>query len=247
MTLAPVAHPLPAGRTPSRLQPTTRAQEVQRYIDIGRRRAAANPLRPKVRVMIADAKTMVRGALVALLGTEPDIDVVAEVDGTANIVADALRIRPDVVVLDLALTKGDNLGTAKALRTQLPTCQVMILANIAQPKALRSAIEAEVRGFVVTDAPPGLFAESIRRLAAGEFVIDSSLASKALASSDCPLTHRQREVLEAAAEGASVNEIAARLSLSEGTVRNYLSATIAKLGARNRVDAIRIAQIAGWI
>jgi two-component system response regulator DesR len=189
---------------------------------------------------------MVRGALVALLGHERDIDVISELDQPEDIVAEARRLRPDVAVIDLGLISSD-LSAARALRRDVPVCRTMILANMATPRALRLAIDAEVRGFVVKDAPPSLLADSIRRIAAGEYVIDSALASRALATPDGPLTERQCEVLGAAAEGASVPEIATRLCLSAGTVRNYLSASIAKLGARNRVDAIRIAQDAGWI
>lgn len=200
----------------------------------------------RIRVLLADSKAMVRGGLVALLGHERDIDVVAELDQPDDVVAEARRLRPDVAVIDLGLISGD-LSAARTLRRDVPACRTMILANLATPRALRLAIDAEVRGFVVKDAPPSLLADSIRRIAAGEYVIDSALASRALATPEGPLTERQCEVLGAAAEGASVPEIATRLCLSTGTVRNYLSASIAKLGARNRVDAIRIAQDAGWI
>lgn len=244
MTVAHAGRHLPARRTPAHtLQATNFTTATSAVGTIGKPRTNNR----RVRVLLADAKPMIRGALVALLSREPDIEVVAELTSGDAVLAEARRVRPDVAVLDLGLLTDNNLATVRVLKSQMPSCQTIILANMATPRALRMAIDAEVRGFVVKDAPPSVLAESIRRIAAGEYVIDSSLASRALANPDGPLTERQREVLETAAEGASVPEIASRLCLSAGTVRNYLSASIAKLGARNRVDAIRIAQDAGWI
>lgn len=207
---------------------------------------SAQPTSP-IRVILAEPKAMVRGALVALLGHEDDIDVVAELERGADVVARAQRLRPDVVVLDLDLADMDGLTVARQLHRTCPDSQIVVVAEQPTPQALRHALEAQVRGFLAMDSPAAVLADTVRRVASGGSVIDSALARRALAEPSGPLTTREQEVLQAAAEGASVPEIAARLSLSAGTVRNYLSASITKLGARNRLDAVRIAQDAGWL
>jgi two-component system response regulator DesR len=190
---------------------------------------------------------MVRGALVALLAYETDIEVVAELERGDDIVATATGVEPDVAVIDIGLPGMDGLTAARLLAEVVPKCQSLILTAMGTPRTLRMALDAKIRGFVVKDAPPSVLAESIRRVAKGECVIDSELASSALSGSRDPLTVREHDVLEAAAEGAPVSEIACRLCLAPGTVRNYLSVIISKLGARNRLDAVRIARDEGWI
>ncbi|GAB3434143.1 response regulator transcription factor [Flindersiella endophytica] len=190
---------------------------------------------------------MVRGALVALLAYETDIEVVAELERGDDIVATATGVEPDVAVIDIGLPGMDGLTAARELSEVVPNCHSLILTAMGTPRTLQLALDAKIRGFVVKDAPPSVLAESIRRVAKGECVIDSELASSALAGTRDPLTAREHDVLEAAAEGAPVSEIACRLCLAPGTVRNYLSVIISKLGARNRLDAVRIARGEGWI
>jgi two-component system, NarL family, response regulator DesR len=200
-----------------------------------------------IRVLLAEDMAMVRGALVALLAYETDIEVVAELERGDDIVATATGVEPDVAVIDIGLPGMDGLTAARLLAEVVPKCQSLILTAMGTPRTLRMALDAKIRGFVVKDAPPSVLAESIRRVAKGECVIDSELASSALSGSRDPLTVREHDVLEAAAEGAPVSEIACRLCLAPGTVRNYLSVIISKLGARNRLDAVRIARDEGWI
>lgn len=200
-----------------------------------------------IRVLLAEDMAMVRGALVALLAYETDIEVVAELERGDHIVAVATGLEPDVAVIDIGLPGMDGLTAARRLTEVLPKCHSLILTAMGTPRTLRQALDAKIRGFVVKDAPPSVLADSIRRVAKGECVIDSELASSALAGTRDPLTTREHDVLEAAAEGAPVSEIACRLCLAPGTVRNYLSVIIGKLGARNRIDAVRIARDEGWI
>lgn len=201
-----------------------------------------------IRVLLAEDMTMVLGALTALLSYESDIEVVAELDRGELIVPAALDANPDVAVIDVGLPGIDGLTAARELREELPKCSTVLLTGMGTPRMLRQALDAGAQGFVVKNSPPSQLAETIRRVANGECVVDSQLAMSALAStSHNPLTARELEILRLAAEGASVPEIANRLSLAAGTVRNYLSVTIGKLRARNRLDAVRIARDAGWI
>lgn len=190
---------------------------------------------------------MVRGALVALLELEPDIDVVAEVASGDDILPTALKHQPDVAVIDIDLPGIDGLTAASVLHEQLPSCRTLILTSLGRPGTLRRALSAKVGGFILKDAPSRDLAEAIRRVAAGQRVVDSNLALAAWDSAECPLTAREIDVLRLAADGAEAPEIAARLFLSTGTVRNYLSTIATKLNARNRVDAIRIATESGWL
>jgi two-component system response regulator DesR len=190
---------------------------------------------------------MVRGALVALLELEADIDVVAEVASGDDILPTALKHTPDVAVIDIDLPGIDGLTAASALHEQLPTCRTLILTSLGRPGTLRRALSARVGGFILKDAPSRELADAIRRVAAGHRVVDSNLALAAWDSAECPLTAREIDVLRLAADGAEAPEIAARLFLSTGTVRNYLSTIATKLNARNRVDAIRIATESGWL
>jgi two-component system response regulator DesR len=200
-----------------------------------------------IRVLLAEDQSMVRGALAALLALEGDVEIVAEVARGDEVVPAAVESKPDVALLDIEMPGIDGLEAAAALRRQLPSCRVLILTTFGRPGYLRRAVESGVAGFVIKDAPAAELAVAIRRVAAGERVIDPSLALAALGEGNSPLTAREREVLAASARGASIAEIAQTLYLSEGTVRNYLSEAIQKLDARNRVEAAHIAQEKGWL
>ncbi len=200
-----------------------------------------------IRVLLAEDQAMVRGALGALLALEGDIEVVAEVGRGDEVVAAALATRPDIALLDIEMPGIDGLAAATELRAQLPTCRVLILTTFGRPGYLRRAMESGAVGFLLKDAPSTQLADAIRRTAAGERVVDPTLAMAALSDGANPLTDRERDVLAAAAPGASIAEIADRLALSEGTVRNYLSVAIQKLHAHNRVEAARIAEEKGWL
>ncbi|MEV0941095.1 response regulator transcription factor [Micromonospora wenchangensis] len=200
-----------------------------------------------IRLLLAEDQGMMRGALALLLNLEPDMEVVAEAGtGTAALAA-ALRVRPDVALLDIEMPAGSGLDTAAALRQQLPSCRVLILTTFGRPGYLRRAMEAGARGFLVKDGPVEELAVAVRRVLAGERVIDPALAAAALATGPNPLTEREREVLAAAVDGATVADVAARLHLSESTVRNYLSAAIGKTGTRNRIEAAHTARANGWL
>ncbi|MFY1622551.1 response regulator transcription factor [Micromonospora sp. WMMD723] len=200
-----------------------------------------------IRLLLAEDQGMMRGALALLLNLEPDMEVVAEAGtGTAALAA-ALRVRPDVALLDIEMPAGSGLDTAAALRRQLPSCRVLILTTFGRPGYLRRAMEAGARGFLVKDGPVEELAVAVRRVLAGERVIDPALAAAALATGPNPLTEREREVLVAAVDGATVADVAARLHLSESTVRNYLSAAIGKTGTRNRIEAAHTARANGWL
>jgi two-component system response regulator DesR len=200
-----------------------------------------------IRVLLAEDQAMVRGALAALLDLEGDIEIVAEVARGDDVVPTAVGAQPDVALLDIEMPGIDGLEAAAALRSALPTCRVLIVTTFGRPGYLRRAVESGVAGFVIKDTPAAQLALAIRRVMAGERVIDPALALAALGEGNNPLTQRERDVLGAAAPGASIAEIAQRLSLSEGTVRNYLSEAIQKLDAKNRVEAARIAQEKGWL
>jgi two-component system response regulator DesR len=190
---------------------------------------------------------MVRGALVALLALEGDIEIVAEAARGDEVLPAARQASPDVALLDIEMPGLDGLAAAAELHAELPACKVVILTTFGRPGFLRRAMEGGAVGFLVKDAPAAQLAQAIRRVVAGERVIDPALATAALSDGPNPLTEREREVLADSAEGASVSEIANRRFLSEGTVRNYLHAAIQKLDARNRVDAARIAADKGWL
>ncbi|WP_049565247.1 response regulator transcription factor [Nonomuraea sp. SBT364] len=200
-----------------------------------------------IRTLLAEDMHLVRGAIVALLAYEEDIEIVAEVDRGDRILSTAISCKPDVAVLDIALPGLDGLSAAGQLHREMPEVGVLILTGVGTPGLLKRGLDVHVRGFMAKDAPPGRLGDAIRRVAAGERVIDSELAIAAMSPPDAPLTQRELDVIGAAAEGASVTEIAASLFLAEGTVRNYLHRSTSKLGARSRIDAIRIAREAGWI
>jgi two-component system response regulator DesR len=200
-----------------------------------------------IKVLLAEDQHLIRGAFVALLRLEPDIEVVAQVHTGTAIVPAALAAQPDVAVLDLHLPGLDGLSAAIELRVKLPRCRSLLVTGVARPGDLRRALEAQVTGFLLKDAAPEHLIDAIRRLAAGQRVIDPQLALIAWETPGNPLTGREAEVLRLAASGASAAEIAQRLHLSVGTVRNHLTSTVTKLNARNRVDAIRIATETGWL
>ncbi|MGA2527809.1 MAG: response regulator transcription factor [Acidimicrobiales bacterium] len=200
-----------------------------------------------IRLLVADDQELVRGALCALLELQPDFAVVASVGRGDEVVDAAIANHPDVALLDIEMPGVDGLAAAGALAAQLPECRVVMLTTFGRAGYLRRAMEAGAVGFVVKDAPPEVLAQAIRRVMTGERVVDPALAAMALAAGDSPLTARERDVLAVARSGATVAEIASKLFLSEGTVRNYLSTAIAKTSARNRMDALRIADERGWL
>ena len=200
-----------------------------------------------IRVLLAEDQLMVRGALAALLSLEKDMEVVAEAARGDEVVPIALQARPDVALVDIEMPGGGGLDAAKALRERLPSCRIVILTTFGRSGYLRRAMESGAAGFLLKDAKASELATAIRRVMAGEQVVDPELALAALSEGDNPLTSREREVLAAALDGASIAEIAARLYLSEGTVRNHLSVAMQKLGARNRMEAARIAEQKGWL
>ena len=200
-----------------------------------------------IRVLLAEDQAMVRGALAALLTLEGDIEIVSEVGRGDEVVPAALLTRPEVALLDIEMPGVSGITAAAALHAQLPSCRIIILTTFGRPGYLRQAMQSGVVGFLLKDAPSAHLARAIRRVVAGERVVDPKLALAALSEGESPLTEREREVLAAAAGGASIAEIAAALFLSEGTVRNYLSVAIQKLGAQNRIEAARIAEQKGWL
>jgi two-component system, NarL family, response regulator DesR len=200
-----------------------------------------------IRVLLAEDQAMVRGALAALLTLEGDIEIVAEVSRGDEVLQAAQATRPDVALLDVEMPGCDGLNAAALVHSELPTCRVLILTTFGRPGYLRRAMEGGVVGFLLKDAPSEQLAAAIRRTMAGERVVDPALAAMALSEGSSPLTAREREVLAAASSGASNAEIATSLFLSEGTVRNYLSVAMQKLGAHNRVEAANIAQRKGWL
>ncbi|MFH8794430.1 response regulator transcription factor [Streptomyces sp. NPDC017941] len=200
-----------------------------------------------VRVLLAEDQSMVREALAALLGLEPDIEVVAQAARGDEVLAAARAHAVDVALLDIEMPGCTGIEAAAQLRDALPDLKVVVLTTFGRPGHLRSAMEAGAAAFLVKDAPAAQLADAVRRVLAGERVIDPTLAAAALAEGANPLTDREREVLRAAADGASNARLAAALHLSQGTVRNYLSTAIQKLAARNRAEAVCVAREKGWL
>lgn len=200
-----------------------------------------------IRLLIADDQALVRGALSALLGLEADIEVVAEVGRGDEVVDAALRTLPDVALLDIEMPGMDGIAAASALRAAVPACRALIVTTFGRPGYLTRAMRAGAAGFVVKDTPAAQLADAVRRVAQGLRVVDPALAADSLAQGESPLTGRETDVLAAARTGGSIADIAGSLHLSEGTVRNHLSSAIGKTGARNRADAVRVADENGWL
>jgi two-component system response regulator DesR len=202
---------------------------------------------PVIRVLIAEDQAMIREALAALLSFEDDIEVVAQVGRGDEVCRAAAEAHPDVALLDIEMPGMDGLTAATELRKHSPGIKIVILTTFGRPGYLRRAMESGVSAFIVKDSPADKLAQTIRKVLAGQRVIDPDLAAAALAEGSSPLTPREADVLAHAAAGATIAEIAGTLYLSEGTVRNYLSSCIQKTGARNRAEALRIAQERGWL
>jgi two-component system, NarL family, response regulator DesR len=200
-----------------------------------------------IRLVLADDQALVRGALAALLDLEPDLEVVAEVGRGDEVVDAAVRGRADVALIDVEMPGLDGIAATAALRRAMPSCQALVVTTFGRPGYLRRAVEAGASGFVVKDTPARQLAEAVRRVHAGLRVLDPGLAEESLVSGASPLTARETEVLRAARDHGTVADVAAALHLSEGTVRNHLSAAIGKTGARNRTEAVRTAEQQGWL
>jgi len=205
--------------------------------------AAADP----IRILLADDEHLIRGAIAALLALEDDLTVVAQAATGAQALAMARALRPDVAVLDLQLPDLDGVAVAKTIHDELPTCQTMIVTSHGLPGHLKRALAVGVRGFLPKTVSAETLTSVVRTVHRGGRYVDPQLAAEAISVGDSPLTPREAHVLELAAEGAPVEEIARRASLSQGTVRNYLSSAVGKVGAANRHEAARIARGYGWI
>ncbi len=200
-----------------------------------------------IRVLIAEDQGMVRGALASLLSLEVDIEVVAQVARGDQVLGAALQSVPDVALLDIEMPGKTGLEAAGELLGSLPACRVLILTTFGRPGYLRRAMEGGASGFLLKDAPASDLARAIRRAMAGERIVDPGLAAAALSQGESPLTSREREILAASREHATVSDLARALHLSHGTVRNHISAAIQKLDAHNRAEAVRIAEANGWL
>jgi two-component system, NarL family, response regulator DesR len=200
-----------------------------------------------IRLLLADDQALVRGAIAALLGLEPDLEVVAEVGSGDEAVAAAVQHHPDVALLDVEMPGLDGIAAAGQIRDRSPGTRVLMVTTFGRPGYLKRAMQAGASGFVVKETPAAQLADAVRRVHQGLRVVDPSLAMDSLTVGDSPLTVRETEVLQAARDGASVAVIATRVHLSEGTVRNHLSAAIGKTGAGNRAEAVVMAVENGWL
>jgi two-component system, NarL family, response regulator DesR len=200
-----------------------------------------------IRVLIAEDQGMVRGALASLLGLELDIEVVAEVSRGDEVLAAVRSVMPDVALLDIEMPGATGLDALEQMRAELPGCRVLILTTFGRPGYVRRAMESGASGFLLKDAPAQDLARAIRRAVAGERVVDPGLAAAALSQGESPLTTREREVLTTSRKCSTIEEIAGALFLSQGTVRNHISAAMQKLDARNRAEAVRTAEDNGWL
>jgi two-component system, NarL family, response regulator DesR len=201
----------------------------------------------KIRILLAEDQAMVRGALTALLNLEDDLEVIAEVSQGDQVLPMAKKTKPDVALLDIEMPGSDGLSAAEALHKNLPSCRIVILTTFGRSGYLRRAMESGAVGFLLKDAPADQLGIAIRRVMAGERVVDPELALSALSDGDNPLTGRERDVLKASLDGASIADIAAQLYLSEGTVRNHISTAIQKLNVHNRMEAAHLARERGWL
>jgi len=200
-----------------------------------------------IRILLADDEHLIRGAMAALLALEDDLTVVAQAATGAEALAMARALRPDVVVVDLQMPDADGVTVARTLHEELPACRTMIVTSHGRPGHLKRALAAGVRGFLPKTVSADILATVVRTVHGGGRYVDPQLAAEAISAGDSPLTPREADVLELAAEGAPVEEIARRAALSPGTVRNYLSSAVGKTGAANRHEAVRIARGRGWI
>ncbi|GEB53218.1 response regulator transcription factor [Streptomyces cacaoi] len=200
-----------------------------------------------IRVLLADDEHLIRGALAALLALEDDLEIVAEAASGPEALAMARAHRPDVAVLDLQMPGADGVRVAAGLRDEVPGCRTLIVTGHGRPGHLKRALSAGVRGFVPKTLSAEQLAQIIRTVHEGGRHVDPELAADAISAGDSPLSAREAELLELAADGAPVAEIARKAALTQGTVRNYLSAATAKLGAGNRHAAVRMARERGWI
>lgn len=200
-----------------------------------------------IRVLLADDQAMVRGALATVLGLESDIEVVAQVGSGDEVLPAATESAPDVALLDVQMPGKDGLTAAAELHAALPGCRIIVCTTFGRPGYLARAMAAGASGFVVKDSPPEQLVDAVRRVSNGLRVVDPALAAESLATGPSPLTGREHDVLRAASDGGTVADIARRLHLSEGTVRNHLSAAIGKTGARTRAEAVRLAEEHGWL
>ena len=201
----------------------------------------------KIRVLIAEDQTMLRGALAALLELEPDICVVAQAANGREAQRLVREFTPDVIVTDIEMPEMTGLELAAVLKESESKARIIILTTFARPGYLRRALDAGARGYLLKERPASELAEAIRRVHAGLRSVDPALAAEAWSADEDPLSERERQILQRAGDGRSSAEIATELRLSEGTVRNYLSEAITKLGAANRIDAARIARSRGWL
>jgi two-component system, NarL family, response regulator DesR len=200
-----------------------------------------------IRVLLADDQAMVRGALATVLSLEPDIDVVAQVGSGDAVLPAAKESAPDVALLDVQMPGKDGLTAAAELHAALPACRIIVCTTFGRPGYLARAMAAGAAGFVVKDSPPEQLVDAVRRVSNGLRVVDPALAAESLATGPSPLTARELQVLRAASDGGTAADVARRLHLSEGTVRNHLSAAIGKTGARTRAEAVRLAEENGWL
>ncbi|MEV6285424.1 response regulator transcription factor [Kribbella sp. NPDC051770] len=200
-----------------------------------------------IRLLLADDENLIRSALAALLSLEDDLEVVAQAASTDEAVAMARLHKPDVAVLDLQMPGAGGIGVVEQLREHLPNCATLIVTGHGRPGHLKQALAAGTRGFLPKTVSAQVLADVIRTVHAGGRYVDPELAAEAISAGDSPLTAREADVLELAADGAPVEEIARRAALSPGTVRNYLSAAATKLGTTNRHEAVRVARTHGWI
>lgn len=200
-----------------------------------------------ITVLLADDETLIRSGLAALIGLEDDLEVVAQAGSGAEALAMARLHRPDVAVLDLQMPSPDGIAVAEVLRAELPDCAVVIVTGHGRPAHLKQALAVGVRGFLSKSVSAQVLAEVIRTVRGGGRYLDPELAAEAISAGASPLTAREADVLGLAGSGAPVSEIARRLNLSPGTVRNYLSSTVTKLAAANRHEAVHLARRRGWL
>ncbi len=215
------------------------------------RQAPRRPTRLRVnsviRTVVAERVALIRAGLVACISREHDIEVVAELDGREHVLPTVFSLRPDVAIIDNDIARHDGFAVIRALHAVAPSCRTLIIAARPHPRDVSKAVTAHAAGFMRKDTSPEHISEAIRRAAGGMKALDPDLAFAALRVPANPMTLRERDVLRLAAQGGSTAEIARHLCLTPGTVRNHISSIIAKIGARNRVDAIRIANQSGWL